>query len=117
MYGLALLKIRPDTGSFEAHPFTVKRIHGSNILNFIEAQSLRAMVSKSVKDFCDDATGDVGCGFAVSDVSGVNLDCLDVLAECSQRISLCPGKPDANRLFDNGADSRPERGESIRCVR
>jgi hypothetical protein len=74
------------------------------------------MVLKSVKEFCDDATGDVGRGFAGSDVSGVNLDCLDVLAESSQRISLRPGRPDANRLFDNGADSRPERGESIRCV-
>jgi hypothetical protein len=34
-YGLALLKIRPDTGSFEAHPFTAKTINGSNILSFI----------------------------------------------------------------------------------
>jgi hypothetical protein len=35
MYGLELLKIRPVTGSFEAHPFTAKAISGNNILSFI----------------------------------------------------------------------------------
>jgi hypothetical protein len=74
------------------------------------------MVLKLVKEFGDDATGHVGRVFGVSDVSGVNFDCLDVLAECSQRIALWSGRPDANRLFDDGADSRPERRESIRCV-
>ena len=32
------------------------------------------MVLKLVKEFGDDATGHVGRGFALSDVSGVNLD-------------------------------------------
>ena len=35
MYGLAVLKIRPVTGSFEAHPLTAKINNGSNILSFI----------------------------------------------------------------------------------
>ena len=37
------------------------------------------MVLKLVKEFGDDPTGHVERGFALSDVSGVNLDCVESL--------------------------------------
>jgi hypothetical protein len=61
MYGLALLKIRPDTESFEAHPFTAKTIKGSNILSFMvvspSAGAASLTIAEAAKDCPDHHRG------------------------------------------------------------